>query len=155
MMRCGIRYQGSPEAKLRGFSGAVKEANFAAIRYWHGRFLPLHFAGSASQTYGYRKRSPQYMRRKGKSLGHQRPLELTGTMKQAVTRSIRISGTSKRARGAMSGARVANFHANASPSMREELTAVTKAEADTLAETHAAELTRRLNAIQDSETARS
>jgi len=41
---------------------------------WHEKFLPLHFEESATSRYGYARRSADYLKRKMRQFGHQKPL---------------------------------------------------------------------------------
>lgn len=149
MIRGTIQYQASPDMVAREFRPIVKAANFNVIHSWHSGFLPRHFTAGAVATYGYRKRTKAYQIRKARVKRHQRPLEWSGTLRRNATRQIRVSGTSKAARGIMPGTQVANFHG-----MRDELVAVTQREISTLGTIHQQSVYDSIAAIRRQRTVR-
>lgn len=84
--------------KMRQFAG---ESAAEGIRFWHGRFLPKHFRGGASERYGYRKRSKGYLVRKRRRFPGTPDLVLTGLTRRTVTRFIRVVSRGSRAVGTM------------------------------------------------------
>lgn len=119
-----IIYKDDPRAKARGFKSALKGALQNAIKVWHGSYrgsgrdvpsgmLQKHFGtwASVQREYPgvYAERTRAYSIRKAKR-GKTGMLDFTGTTKVMVMAHISVSGTSKRARGRMSGAnRALNF----------------------------------------------
>lgn len=103
----GVVITGGPEHHKRRFLPAVKVGMQRTIRYWHRRYLRLHFAAGAAQRYGYKARVPQkgsrlsYRARKMKYKGHRAPLTWSGTARKMVTLPIATRGTPKRATGTM------------------------------------------------------
>lgn len=151
-----IEYKGlHPGNTVRELKRAIKFANFKTVEAWHESFLPEHFTTGAVRKYGYTPRDAPYMRRKAKRRGHQRPLEYTGEGKRNATRQIVVSGTSKGAKGRLPGTQVFNFKRSAaSPDMRAELLATTKAEEKTLAEVHRIEVGKHLNSVKSNKKVR-
>lgn len=116
-------------AAKRKLPKLVKAALFDAVRRWHSGesfapgygkgkavarqgFLKVHFTPNAFSRYPdvYRKRSRKYNERKMKAFGHASPLRWTGNTMREIMLGVRVSGTSKKARGRMSGAnRALNF----------------------------------------------
>lgn len=64
--------------------------------------LPRHFDRNADTApggaYGYAKRTAKYQRRKAKRKGHQKPLVLSGRLKDHVLAQSRITATATRTR---------------------------------------------------------
>jgi len=105
----------------RIFQKAKKEAMQQAMRFWHQKYLPLHFEPIAFRRYaGFRTLYDQwrtvavgkFMRflfaKFGKRAGQlvkdqkkQNPLESTGHLRRQVEGEIRISGSGNRVKGVM------------------------------------------------------
>lgn len=121
LMRTTITHTGAtPDVLVREHNGLVKQANFATVAHWHATYMPGHFQVAAESQYGYRPRKGQnepamvpstrpgregrmmrnrgYWHRKRREKGHVRPLVWSGRSERAA-RQVRISGTSKQARG--------------------------------------------------------
>lgn len=145
-----IEYKGlHPGNTIAELKRAVKAANIATIEAWHQTFLPEHFESGATFKYGYRGRTPRYNKRKRKKYGHNRPLEFSGTGKRAAVRQIRVSGTSKSARGRLPGTQVFNFGGGArQPDMRKELLTVLPSEEKVLTEVHRLKVASHLNNVK-------
>ena len=151
-----IEYKGlHPGIIERELKRAIKKANFEVVNAWHKTFLPEHFTSGAVRKYGYMPRNIKYNRAKKKKLGHQRPLEFSGHGKSQALKNIKISGTSKGARGRMPGTQVFNFQRHSwSPDMREELLATTKLEDSVLAEIHRLAVVKHLNGVKSNKKVR-
>ena len=127
-----------PEASAKAMRNVNKEQLQETIRFWHEEYLPRHFESEGSRRYGYQRRTVAYNRRKLKRFGHQRPLELTGELKRNVLRQIKVSGTSRKARGRLPGSQVANFNRGQGgrPDVRKEMLATTQNERRRMARFH-------------------
>lgn len=145
-----IEYKGlHPGNTIAELKRAVKAANIATIEAWHETFLPEHFKLGAGRKYKYEGRTPAYIRRKRKRYGHTRDLEYSGTGKRAALRQIRVSGTSKSARGRLPGTQVFNFGgAGGMPDMRKELLTVLPSEEKVLTEVHRLKVASHLNNVK-------
>lgn len=116
-----------------------------AVDYWHSNFMPKHFEPGAPQRYGYRGRTPKYLKAKyraalrGKPQARN-PLTFSGKMREMVTQMITISGTNKKAVGTMKGPQYLYMYSlsglggvSTRPNMGLELTTVTREESDKIA----------------------
>lgn len=92
-----ITYIGDPETHAKEFLPIVTEAMEAEAQRWHREDLPEHFTPAAVARYGYAKVTKGYAIRKGRRMGHQNPMVFTGEMKQALTRSFRLTSLKSRA----------------------------------------------------------
>ena len=148
MMRTHITYDGGLFRGVSAFRSIVKAANVHIVHLWHKEMLPGHFKQSATQFYGYAKRTKRYQIQKARTFGHQKPLVWTGTLERNATRDIQVTGTSKRATGRMKGIQALNFASSKPgyPDTRAELTAVHPQEANRLAAEHGKSLADQLNA---------
>lgn len=148
MMSATIRKYGDLAKKIRGLRPTVKEALRRAIIAWHqgndpafqgqrGGFLKFHFSRQGMYRYRnpgvYEPRTKKYNQRKERKFGHRDPLVFTGRTKRAVMMSIRVSGSSQRARGTMQGTNVLNFKGRGTHNLRAELLAVNESEEQALA----------------------
>lgn len=145
-IRGSINYVGSPDHTAKIFRPILKEELQNVIRFWHKDMLPNHFTTTAVNRYGYQKRSKKYMIRKARKFGHQRALVFSGEMERQVTRMIRVSGSSKRARGRLSGPRYLFAYRKdvGQPDKAADLTAVTQEEVLTMAKFLDQKMTKRL-----------
>ena len=84
----------------KAMRAAVKPTLQDMIVYWHRKFMPLHFKEGARRRYkGYGSSDANYARRKMRIYGHNKPLVFTGETEYLATRTIRTSGTAKKATG--------------------------------------------------------
>ena len=67
--------------------------------------MPKHFTTKATKEYKYKPRTRRYMIRKAKIKSHQMPLVFSGESAKRLERMIRVSGTHKKARGALDAPR--------------------------------------------------
>jgi hypothetical protein len=119
MLKTTIISIGMPADWLKrgGFTPMVKAVLQEAISYWHKNLLPGHFERTAKDRYHYRQRQESTMRRKigyaHKSGRHEATnyLVWSGQLRREVSRAIRISGSGKRATGAMTGPRYLYMYA--------------------------------------------
>ena len=141
-IRAGIAYVNAPDAVKSHFVRAVKAANQGTIAEWHRRYLKSHFTSQAFHRYAatYTPRSRQYNRWKLRKLGHRKPLVKTGATQRSTRMSIRLTGTSKSAKGRMHAPWYINVNRHRRdgrrPMKNEEITAVTASEIQTLAQFH-------------------
>lgn len=156
MLTGSITYVGSPEATAKELRGAAKAEGAEVIDFWHDQYLPNHFKSFAGAKYGYKKRTEKHRSRKRRIFGHERDLEFSGDMKRKVSRSIRLSSTSKGARGVMRGPAYLHMRLRNrnQPDKAAELTAVVQSEVNTMAKRMDEGITRRLNAVKKKETKR-
>lgn len=78
--------------RLREYTEISRKAFRAAGEAWVAEVIPKHFTSQGATEYGYELRDPGYQGRKIRAIGHQRPLEFTGTTRQAAERSrLRVS----------------------------------------------------------------
>lgn len=144
--------EGSPRGMAKQFRGFVKEEMFRLVEQWHEGTLPKHFQPKASRTYGYKKRGKYYQRRKERK--HLGPLVFTGRSRRMLKRSIKITGSSKRASGTMQAPRYFWMTPPGHPNKAEEMTAVTKKEVLTMAELLSKRVTKKLNQVKDKKIVR-
>jgi hypothetical protein len=145
MLMTQFKYTGPMKQKLVGFNKALKSALSEALAWWHQKFLPIHFQKNAYYRYrGIFKRrhgivengklltKAQVRVRTGddKKSVLREPMLISGTLKRNVTKQINVTGSVKNMKGRLPGSNVANFFPNAKAdyNMREELTAINKAE---------------------------
>ena len=155
VIRNRIEYRGLfPEVAAKNIGPALKEGNRATVFNWHEHFLPLHFETFARQKYGYRQRTRAYIRRKQGTIGANRDLVKTGNLMRNAKQSIKVTGTSKGARGTMQGTQVANLRRGDGPDMRAEMLRTLPSEEKTLANFHENKVRSRLESIQARKTRR-
>jgi len=120
---------------------ASKDAWLAAGAFWHETILPKHFEPQAGPEYGYAFRTRKYLKQKLTAKGHARPLVYKGELERAVKRMRDLTGS--RARGddeggvnvKLSGPRYLHQRQQpGQPNLAAELSAVSKRDADAIAE---------------------
>lgn len=129
-IRTVIQYRNYPNFTRASVTQAAKVANFAVIDHWHETFAPLHFREDTTSRYSLMPNTLRYQRRKQRVKGHNRHLVWSGYTQRTALRSIRVSGTSKRAAGYLQ-ARVLNFR-----DKYLDLVKVRQDEANALAKVH-------------------
>jgi len=155
MIRGTVVIEGSPRGMVKQFRQLVKEGLVNLIKnYWHREILPGHFKPEAKQRYKYAPRSIKYLRYKAKRRPMAGPLEFSGKSKRQLTRTIRVSGTSKKATGAMTAPGYFWMTPKGHPNKAEEATKVTKKETLAMAEMLNDRVTKRLNEIKDRQVIR-
>lgn len=155
MIRGVIQYRGWRSLKPNGFKEHLKESLLELIAEWHAKTLPGHFTPSAVAVYKYQPRTKRYMIRKAKKYHHRNPLEFSGTAKRAALSSVKLSGTSKRARGVLPvPSYIYKFHKGNQPDKAAEMTATTQQEAENFAKALDVKLGKRIDLDRSSETVR-
>ena len=155
MIRGKLIIIGSPRGMAKQFRQLVKEGLRNLIQnFWHPEILPEHFKPAAKRRYKYDPRGLKYLRWKKKKQPLAGPLEFTGRSKRQLTRSIKVSGSAKKATGTMQAPRHFWMKPPGGPDKPAEVTAVTKREALIMAKMLNSRVTKRLNALKDKKTYR-
>jgi len=154
MIRGVVVIEGSPKGMVKEFRQLVKAGLFWLIRNWHRETLPGHFKKEAERKYKYMGRTPKYSRYKAKRRPMAGPLEFSGRSKRELTRKIRVSGTAKKASGAMTAPRYFWMTPAGHPNKPEEITAVTKKETLDMAKKLNERVTKQLNQVRDRQVIR-
>lgn len=154
MLRGVMIIEGSPKKMVKEFRSIVKEEMKGLIEDWHEDTLPEHFKRSAGRRYKYNPRSIKYTRYKRKKRPMAGPLEFSGKSRRQLERSIRITGSTKKASGTMQAPRYFWMRPAGHPKKGEEVTSVTKKETLTMAKTLNERVTKRLNKIKDKQVIR-
>ncbi len=120
------------------------------IDFWFENMLGRHFKPAAQHVYDYQRRGVQTIKRKEgfARIGNRDarlPLIMSGELKREVSRSIRISGSGKRARGVMMGPRQLSIKRGNYPDLAAEITKVTQTEANRLAKFAEGRMAMRMN----------
>lgn len=150
-----IEYRGLyPTVAAKELTSGVKQANSKGVLQWHKTFLPLHFETFSSSKYGYMQRGRKYNKSKQNAFGQAIALVLTGELRDNAKRSIRVSGTAKRARGIMPGTQVANLRSGSGPDLRDEMTRVLPNEQKSLATFHENAVKSHFDSVKARETRR-
>lgn len=135
----------------------VKPMWEAVAQDWFVKVLPGHFAVSAYRKYAsvYQSRAPKYVKRKRRKLGHNRPMvgipgprQLTPTLHDGATRSMRVQHTRDGFEIRLPGARKANLRPEGGRiNMAKEITAVNQEDVDRMHRVADRWITRRLRKI--------
>lgn len=116
-----IQYRGiEPGLPKRQFNNIKKSAYGVCARLWFTRFRPLHFQETAYSRYRYKARARDYVKRKRKERGHNRPLVWSG-QSERVTRVARITSSNKYGRVSMAPHNLRWKHPSSHIRMTEEL----------------------------------
>jgi len=130
-----LRYTGPT---VPGLHKVKKKGWLAVGRQWHTKFRRKHFTQRGAAEYRYTRRSKKYTARKWNEYGHRRPLVFTGES-EALTRERDVRATSKGNQIIMR-APALNFRPRTKDGtihkrrMRDELTTVSRREAETHAD---------------------
>lgn len=154
MIRGTVVIEGSPKGMVKQFRQFVKEGLFWLIQNWHRETLIRHFKPEAKQRYKYEPRSIKYLRYKAKKRPMAGPLEFSGRSKRELTRAVRVSGTAKKAKGAMSAPRYFWMTPKNQPDKSAEATVVTKKETLDMAKKLNEKVTKQLNQVKDRQVIR-
>lgn len=155
MIRGTITYIGAARGKTQALKKIIKEGTQDLVREWHEKFFPKHFTSIGAAQYKYATRNFKYTKKKKNKRGHELPLVFTGQLKRETSRSIRVSGTSKGAKGILSGPKyMYYFNPGSSPDKAAELVAVSKKEVTLLAKKLDKQATKRLNDVKTKRTVR-
>jgi hypothetical protein len=150
MFEITLRKSGpTPKLVQRELNNVNREAARTMGQVWASRFREKHFRNAASSEYGYTARQGEpgrpgprgfqqsYTGKKLARFGHTRPLVLTGES-EALTRNPRIVATATkgeaRVRVIMNSPGFNRRYPGSPIDMRKELTTVSRAEAEELAD---------------------
>lgn len=145
----------TPDAAPKIMPRVTKEALARVLRWWHAILLKEHFKPGAAAKYGYKPRSPRYLARKKRKLGHTIPLVHSGLMRRSLTRAIFVTGTSRLLRGTMHGPRYVHMRTtimNPRPNLGDEAARTTAEEQRSLAAVFGAAVAELLNAEESRRT---
>lgn len=106
---------------VREFGQLVRVGLQDLVENWHQKIMPHHFKRQAQRKYNYAARTVGYLRQKRKKYPGAGPLEFSGRSRRELTRKIRVSGTSKRARGVMTAPKYFYMTPANHPNKPEEL----------------------------------
>ncbi len=160
MIRGMLVIEGGGKDLPKEFRQLVKAGLVELVTNWHRKILPHHFKKGAERKYKYLPRTIRYTRRKAKEKPMAGPLEYTGKSKRMLMRSVRVSGTSKIAKGVMKAPRyfwmrptwkpgvAVKPGGSVHPDMAAEATAVTKGEAVAMAKRLNERVSGQLNMIR-------
>ena len=139
--RIAVTFDPSPR-KARGKAREVfREAMRDQATSWHRNYAPRHFARGARSRYGYRRRSPNYERRKsrliaaGRVQGPRRDLIYTGLTMRKMRGAAQIKAFPTRARITMFTPSYVRIRPRGNrPNLHDELTRVATEEKQSLGE---------------------
>lgn len=153
MIKGSVTYRRPRGLSRRHLRADIKEALREVGREWHHQTLPRHFVDGASSRYRMRPRSAAHQERKLHRFGHQRPLVFSGAMAAELKRIAEIKPTSKGVRVKMRGPKYLYRYRKDSkqPDKAKEVTATTKAEERTIAQSLHAKLKTRMNKTAETE----
>lgn len=138
----------TPKVGKRLMARVQKSALHAMAKHWHANIRPKHFKMAASEEYGYRKRSRYYEYDKRRKTHRNRPLVWSGESERKSETDYRITGTSKRVRLRMNVPTLnltrRSVRGDSGKTMREELTAVSQRDLDSMLKLFAKEIERGL-----------
>jgi hypothetical protein len=144
-----IRFKGiEPGIPKRQFNNVKKSAYGVCARLWFTRFRPLHFQESAYSRYRFKSRARDYVKRKRREKGHNRPLVWSGDSER-VTRMARITSTNKFGRVSMAPNNLRWKHPSSHIRMTQELRTINKNEISELARHFNQDVQTQLNANND------
>jgi hypothetical protein len=168
-----IKYTGAvpelllSERRAQGRWNTIRrEAWIVAGNYWHREFRPKHFTKAGAREYGYMPRAGEsgntrpkfaqsYTGRKLKKMGHTRPLVWSGTSETlSKIRVVRATATKTKSKAevVLRTPGLNRQHKDSQIPMRDEMTAVSQAEARKLIEVFDNEVGRQLAAIHTQQT---
>jgi hypothetical protein len=144
------------KSKLREINKSMGEE---VGEYWRKHFLPKHFTPAGAREYGYTPRNVAYMIQKAKKWGHRNPLEWSGESKRQALMlgDVRTTGTTSaktRVRVVLHTPKLNFIPKGGTINMRDEITRVTQAEADKLAQVATDSVERQMRALNDTGTRR-
>lgn len=133
-------------ARMIGFTTKwIKEAGFAAARYWHQNIMGRHFQVGAVSKYKYQQRSYYTEKKKREEYGHQKPIVMKGEAERELEANMIVTGTSKHVRGRMQGPWYLGYRrpfkgrkkyagtTRLSPNLKAEIVAMNQRDADEMA----------------------
>lgn len=130
-----LRERGPTPRKMRSaFTQAKKKAFFDGAVFFHSTFSDNRFSHSHATRAKYAPRKKRYTAGKVRRFGHSRPMEYTGRARR-LSRTARVTSTSKGSKLAYPGLRVFNFrHPNSEVNLLEEFTTILPEEANRVAD---------------------
>lgn len=146
-----ILYKRHPETTLKELKQAVKVELKNVVFDWHDGTLADHFKPSAVSKYKYKARTKKYRKKKHKLKGHGNPLVWSGLLRTQTTRSISVSGTSKKATGRMSAPAYTYMNSSTGINKAAELTAVAQPEIAKMAGTLQERVVKRVDDAKPSQ----
>ncbi len=161
-----IKYRGPEPTTVKRKLNPAKRKAFGEIgRIWHRSMRPQHFTREGARKYGYLPRAGEqavkgskrwkrsYTGRKERKYGHRDPLVYTGYSRM-LTRLQDVRASSTRARVVMRAPALNLQNPHSKIRMREELTTITDAEANTLVTWYGRHLDKELSRRCGSRTKR-
>lgn len=146
-----IRQRGSVSKRV--FNNANKAAYLDDAQFFHDHLRDRRFTESHGQAAGYRRRSPEYLKRKQRQFGHQRPLEFEGQVRDLVGIQYRVTSTSKMGKVVYAGARGFNRRpAGTNLDMAAEFRTILPEENEQFAIIHDRRLDIELNRVDEEST---
>lgn len=151
-----IQQERPPDIGARRFSDFSKAGMTVAGRLWETRFVRRHFRAGAASRYGYKTRSPGYLRKKkglaakGKvKKGGAAPLVFTGLLEEQMTRRgiLRAFPTRITIRKP-AGPYVTTRPQNGRPNIPEEITATVPEEDARMDKAYDKVVTRHMNTFR-------
>lgn len=149
-----ITERGPVPRKLRQAHNAAAKAAWHEVGVvWVRDVRPKHFTEAGAREYRYGRRSKAYTERKRRETGRARPLVYTGRSERQ-TRQARISTTSRGGRISMRAPALNFKHPKSRIRPREELTRISRRDAELLARVFDRHYERGVRAIHDTTTRR-
>lgn len=156
MIKGTVTYVAPPDVLKRDLSQWLKEALQEVVNHWHTHMLPGHFQRSAHSKYGYQGRNPKYIRMKIRRTGQGIDLIYTGRLRREALRTIRLSGTNKKAQGVLTVPSYAymrrKYASHQQPDKAAEMLAITQDETEILAKVLDAKLQTFANQTTETKT---
>lgn len=139
-----VEVEGALALKPGEYRALLGEAYAAAMIRWHGEVFPERFREDAYQRFGIRPRSLEYVRRKRRVKGHNRPMEWTGETRRQATARFTVTSSSRQASGRMDVPAYV-FYVKDGRRVSEELSDLIPREQRQIRDFVAQEVVRRLN----------
>lgn len=145
----------TPRLAKKAINDIARETVREMGAYWHDHFREKHFTQAGAREYGYATRQRGYMIAKARIHHHQNPLEFTG-LSHALSKikDIRATATSKEAKvRVVLHTPALNFiPRGGSINMRDEMTRISRDEAEQLARIAGQSQERQYNALNQTTT---
>ena len=139
---------GSPKGMVRNWKRFTRAGLIDLVLNWHKNTAKKHFKNKAFSEYNYERRSIKYQRRKDRM--HRPPLVFSGRSRRELLRSIKVTATNKRAKGAFTtSSRYFWMTPEGHPNLGEELVRLTQDEIQAMAEKLNDTVTKKLNKVKD------
>lgn len=92
-VRGHVEFKADAYEMHRGFKAEARKALEVLGKIWHSRYLPIHFTEAAYTRYGFHKRTWKYVKRKRRTLGHNRPNVFSGETQRQVMQPPQITSS--------------------------------------------------------------